>query len=416
MRTQHCSSAAPLAWALGLLMGLACSDPPPQEDAAPRPPSAVDAAQAREQDAREQDAREQDAREQDARASPPLDLDAAPLEPDLALDAAPVALDRALALDLALDAAPVALDMDLDAALELDLALDAAPPWDMESQADMSWGGCASGGVAGRCLQIDDCPADHRRVQGLCPGPWDIQCCLPSAPVGGDAGLACDPWAQPNEGLIEPVGQGGCPPGMAPIEGFCMDRFEAALVDLDGRPWSPFQNPGEAALLAVSIPGAIPQGYINGHQAEAACARAGKRLCSDVEWLRACQGVAGWTFPYGDAREWGRCNDHRALHPAVELHPEADNPFNYIQDPCINQLPEGLAEAGAYAGCLTPEGVYDLVGGLHEWTSNPDGVFRGGFYVDTERNGPGCLYRTTAHNRWHWDYSTGFRCCADQPL
>ena len=45
--------------------------------------------------------------------------------------------------------------------------------------------------------------------------------------------------------------------------------------------------------------------------------------------------------------------------------------------------------------------------------ADPAGTFRGGFYVDTVRNGDGCLYRTTAHDRGHWDYSTGFRCCAD---
>ncbi len=39
--------------------------------------------------------------------------------------------------------------------------------------------------------------------------------------------------------------------------------------------------------------------------------------------------------------------------------------------------------------------------------------FRGGFYADTKINGEGCLYRTTAHGFTHWDYSTGFRCCAD---
>jgi hypothetical protein len=55
------------------------------------------------------------------------------------------------------------------------------------------------------------------------------------------------------------------------------------------------------------------------------------------------------------------------------------------------------------------------MGNLHEWTSDPEGTFRGGFYVDTVINGPGCLYRTTAHDRAHWDYSTGFRCCADAP-
>ena len=54
--------------------------------------------------------------------------------------------------------------------------------------------------------------------------------------------------------------------------------------------------------------------------------------------------------------------------------------------------------------------VFDMMGNLHEWTSDPTGTFRGGFYVDTVNNNPGCLYRTTAHTTPHWDYSTGFRC------
>jgi sulfatase modifying factor 1 len=40
-------------------------------------------------------------------------------------------------------------------------------------------------------------------------------------------------------------------------------------------------------------------------------------------------------------------------------------------------------------------------------------AFRGGYYVDTSLNGNGCLYATTAHDTSYWDYSTGFRCCAD---
>ena len=55
------------------------------------------------------------------------------------------------------------------------------------------------------------------------------------------------------------------------------------------------------------------------------------------------------------------------------------------------------------------------MGNVHEWTAAASGTFRGGFYADTVVNGNGCLYRTTAHNDQHWDYSTGFRCCADAP-
>ncbi len=87
--------------------------------------------------------------------------------------------------------------------------------------------------------------------------------------------------------------------------------------------------------------------------------------------------------------------------------------FNEIDNACINQIPQSVALTGAHPDCVTEEGVVDMMGNLHEWTSDPTGTFRGGFYVDTFRNGEGCLYATTAHNTQHWDYSTGFRCCAD---
>jgi formylglycine-generating enzyme required for sulfatase activity len=81
----------------------------------------------------------------------------------------------------------------------------------------------------------------------------------------------------------------------------------------------------------------------------------------------------------------------------------------------LQQLPAGLARTGANAGSERADGVMDLMGNLHEWTADPAGTFRGGFFVDTRLNGEGCLYRTTAHDPSHWDYSTGFRCCADLP-
>ena len=41
------------------------------------------------------------------------------------------------------------------------------------------------------------------------------------------------------------------------------------------------------------------------------------------------------------------------------------------------------------------------------------GQIQGGYYLDVEKNGEGCGYRTDAHENWYHDYSTGFRCCAD---
>ena len=75
--------------------------------------------------------------------------------------------------------------------------------------------------------------------------------------------------------------------------------------------------------------------------------------------------------------------------------------------------PDSLAATGAFTGCASPTGTFDMVGNLHEWIDDPGGTFKGGFYADAELNGHGCLYTTTAHAMTYHDYSTGFRCCAD---
>ena len=268
---------------------------------------------------------------------------------------------------------------------------------------------CDVGGVPGTCIDVADCTNGFEATPGYCPGPAEIQCCTP-------IGAKCDPDVVklPNAGNTdEAPGVGACPDGMVPVSDFCIDRYEASLVyDVDGSSFSPFLNPGVAIVRAVSVIGAIPQGYISGAEASDACALAGKRLCTDAEWLRACQGPAGTTYPYGDVLQVGVCNDHRDVHPAIEYFETTDDwIWSELGNACLDQLPDSLDAAGANAGCVTAEGVFDMMGNLHEWTADPNGTFRGGYFVDTVINGPGCLYVTTAHATSHWDYSTGFRCC-----
>jgi formylglycine-generating enzyme len=278
---------------------------------------------------------------------------------------------------------------------------------------------CAVLGVPGSCIDTAACAAmtDELSTPGYCPGPASIECCTPYGAA------LCDPTAkprpEPNAGnTVEAPGEGGCPDGMIAVTTFCVDKYEATLVVLaTGDAWCPFDNPGTTPMRAISVAGAVPQAYISQIQAGEACANAGKRLCQDAEWLRACQGPGDTTYPYGNTDELGVCNDHRAEHPAIEYFgTSASWIYTMLDNSCLDQIPETVDPTGSRTGCVTAEGAYDMMGNVHEWTgttTGANGAFRGGYYVDTVLNGPGCLYVTTAHETSYWDYSTGFRCCAD---
>ncbi len=213
-----------------------------------------------------------------------------------------------------------------------------------------------------------------------------------------------------------------CPAGMASIDGaYCVDLYEASLVEVLGRartrPWSPYASPPPGARVrAQSRRGAVPQGYVSQVQARAACAAAGKRLCTEPEWARACKGPSPTEWPYGPTRAEGRCNDD-GVNPVPRVFGGGDVFHDrQMNDPRLNTLPRSLARAGSRARCRGRYGVYDMVGNLHEWVDaqrNGRGVFRGGYYADVLINGRGCDYATRAHSPSYHDYSTGFRCCAD---
>jgi hypothetical protein len=305
-----------------------------------------------------------------------------------------------------------AVSMDASSA---DASFDAGP------RPDVTWGSCMAGTIAGTCVATSDCATVmHTAVNGLCPGPASSECCIPST-----SPIACDPRAmvQPNTGLTEAAGTNGCPSGMVQVNAtLCVDQYEASLVQVnaDGSTseWSPyFSPPSGTRVRALSRAGAVPQAYVSEIIASAACTDAGKRLCTDTEWLAACQGSMGYTYPYGNTRMPGVCNDHRAMHPAIELYGSSESwIYSHLDDACINQLPMSVALTGAFAGCVSESGAHDMMGNVHEWTSDPNGTFRGGYYMDTSLNGNGCLYATTAHAAsYPGDYSTGFRCCATHP-
>jgi len=243
---------------------------------------------------------------------------------------------------------------------------------------------------------------------------------LPWGTAVGTAALLLTGLATPVRSQVMPCGPGMTfiPIGTQGTTGYCIDRYEASLRRTDdGRdaPWSPYLTPERVRVRAVSAHDVVPQAYLSQRQAAAACGAAGKRLCENREWVRACRGPESHTYGYGARREAGRCNENHRWHPVVQLFRATSQAlWGHVQmnDPQINQLPGTVALTGAHRACSNGYGVYDMVGNLHEWTADREGTFRGGYYMDTTINGNGCEYVTTAHDTSYRDYSIGFRCCA----
>lgn len=212
------------------------------------------------------------------------------------------------------------------------------------------------------------------------------------------------------------TGATGCPREMARVADTCVDRWEASLVEtLYGGaeiPWSPYVAPNGHRVRAVSREGVVPQAHISYREAKAACANAGKRLCNPREWVSACKGRSQTRFPYGEDYVAGMCVDTGRTTPNTTLRPAA-KAFSYegMNDPRLNQLPNTLEKTGSAAACTNELGVFDMVGNLHEWAA--DARFHGGYYLDVKNNGLGCEYVTGTHAGQYYDYSIGFRCCAD---
>jgi hypothetical protein len=258
-------------------------------------------------------------------------------------------------------------------------------------------------------------------IESSSPGP-DGATSLPDAPSGSGPDSPV-----PDALMSAAIDAGsGCPTGMAQVATYCVDRYEAYVVEVDSNgnetPHSPYDVIAAGTTIRAKVaPGVVPQAYISQVQASAACANAGKRLCTADEFSLACRGPdsSNW-YPYGgETHEAGYCNEGKGSSmPMFYGNDPSTWTYADFNDPRLDMWPGGLATGGTYSRCVSPYGIYDLVGNLHEWgadaaDANGHGRFRGGFYGDAEENGPGCLYVTSAHELTYHDYSTGFRCCAD---
>jgi protein-disulfide isomerase/uncharacterized membrane protein len=173
-------------------------------------------------------------------------------------------------------------------------------------------------------------------------------------------------------------------------EGFAfeMDTFEASVAE------------GKAAVGVHQIPATRMSWYA----ARDACEAAGKRLCTEKEWIAACQGqlpvdddgdgqfaddlVEGNSYPYGEYHERGRCWDAR------------------------NKEKERPVYTGEMPGCATAAGIYDLTGNVEEWVGETpeEAVLLGGSF-DTSKDFARCYRRNDTFGPGLANRRTGFRCC-----
>jgi len=150
-----------------------------------------------------------------------------------------------------------------------------------------------------------------------------------------------------------------------PVHAFCVDRFE----------WPNRNNEP-------------PTRSVTWIEARDLCGKAGKQLCSEIEFEKACRGPVGTRFTYGDGF-------------ADKVCPTAN--AEYI--------------VGASPACVSGFGVHDMSGGVFEWTSTAPAdnsaqrYLRGGMSAENPQLPARCTYRvrytSSAANR-----DVGFRCCA----
>jgi formylglycine-generating enzyme required for sulfatase activity len=231
----------------------------------------------------------------------------------------------------------------------------------------------------------------------------------PPAPTSGLAALA-----EPEVAMV-----GGCPEDMVAIEGFCIDRYEAP-----------------------NIRGELPYALMTAYDGEAWCSARGKRLCTQDEWLRACEGPARTPrasspppppsesastgeptpppprYPYGDVYRSDRCNDDKGW-ITVSWKALAKWPHGEAIDEATRLYQADMS--GARAQCVSAEGVFDLTGNVAEWVrrSAPapkpgyDHVLKGCYWAACYHEPrPNCEFTNGAHPGTFRTYEAGFRCCS----
>jgi formylglycine-generating enzyme required for sulfatase activity len=214
------------------------------------------------------------------------------------------------------------------------------------------------------------------------------------AAATSDADAAVRPEPKPD--AVVAVAAGACPAGMA--------RVDAGSFTFGSSGSDPMRNFGEVDANSVDVKtycvdyyeapngkDALPTTGISWQAAKNACDRAGKRLCTEVEWERACKGPSSSRFPYGN---------------------------NYDADTCNTEDGDGKARSLArpvdFKKCRSGFKVFMLAGNAEEWVQDSVGgqrILKGGA-ADRPDFASRCSARRAVAARTATP-TTGFRCCAD---
>jgi hypothetical protein len=175
----------------------------------------------------------------------------------------------------------------------------------------------------------------------------------------------------------------------------------------------PDATSAKAGILSTgrpcSVSNRLPWANITKTEAQAACKKAGARLCTTAEWEKACRSAANTKFPYGNTFSPTKCNG-RAYDTDTTTAGNQDEAL-VVQKPttCISKW-----------GTAT---ILNMSGNVKEWTAtsfSSSGVpnnyqIKGGAYdtpsISTFGDGLSCNYDLPAPTTTLQLPTLGFRCC-----
>lgn len=146
----------------------------------------------------------------------------------------------------------------------------------------------------------------------------------------------------------------------------------------------------------------LPRHFMSWTSSKKLCEAEGARLCTESEWIFACEGEEMRPYPYGWERDSAACNVDRSTDIGRPGH-----------------LVDHREPAGSHATCASPFGVQDLAGNVEEWTQADNGkkhgwkeVLKGSWWIPSRH---ACRQFQIGHNDVYNGAETGTRCCKDAP-